>query len=164
METTRENAGQEMHKQITDNLQDLLEKNYDAQKGFTKAMQNAKSENLKHFLMKQAAQRSRFATELTQELRNLDEDPKESGSITGNLHRAWIDIKSSLSGNEDEAVLEECIRGEKASADEYHEKLKKYSFPIQISNVLHRQSSEINETLARVKSLEDLADHDNTVN
>lgn len=160
MKTSKEKADQDIHKEITDNLQDLLEKNYDAQKGFTKAMTNAKNTRLKEFLQKQAAQRSRFATEITQELRNLNEEPKESGSITGDLHRAWIDIKSAVSGNDDEAVLEECIRGEKASADEYQEKLKKYNFPPQVSSVLQKQSSEINATLSRVKRLEDLADVD----
>ena len=158
MKTTKENADQKIHKEMTDNLQDLLEKNYDAEKGFTKAMKNAKNENLKRFLRQQAVQRSRFATELTQELHNLDEEPKESGSVKGDLHRTWIDIKSSVSGNEDEAVLEECIRGEKASAKEYQEKLQKYTFPSQVSTVLQKQSSEINQTLSRVKRMEDLAD------
>ncbi len=158
MKTTKENVEQEIHEEIVDNLQDLLEKNYDAEKGFTKAMKDAKNKNLKHFLMKQAAQRSRFANELTQELRNLNEEPKESGSFTGDLHRAWIDIKSAVTGNEDEAVLEECIRGEKASAEEYKEKLTKYSFPPKIETVLQKQSAEIHQTLSQVKRLEDLAD------
>lgn len=158
MRTTKEEADHKIHDEIVDNLQDLLEKNYDAEKGFTKAMKDAKNENLKQFLKKQAAQRGRFATELTQELRNLNEEPKESGSFTGDLHRTWIDIKSAVVGNEDEAVLEECIRGEKASAEEYEEKLQNYNFPPQISNVLQKQSSEIHQTLSRVKRLEDLAD------
>lgn len=160
MKTTKENADQKIHDDIVDNLQGLLEKNYDAQKGFTKAMKNAKSNNLKHFLQKQAAQRSRFATEITDELRNLNEEPKESGSLAGDLHRAWIDIKTAVSGNEDEAVLEECIRGEKASAEEYNEKLRKSNFPPRISTVLQKQAAEINQTLSRVKRLEDLADMD----
>jgi uncharacterized protein (TIGR02284 family) len=158
MKTTKEKADQDIHNEIVDNIQDLLEKNYDAEKGFTKAMKEAKNTQLKSFLQQQAAQRGRFANELTQEIRNLNEVPKESGSTTGNLHRAWIDIKSSVSGNDDEAVLEECIRGEKASAKEYEEKLKEQNFPSQISNVLRNQASEINATLSKVKTLEDLAD------
>lgn len=160
MKTTKENVEREIHKEVVNNLQDLLEKNYDAEKGFTKAMKDAKNQNLKHFLMKQAAQRDRFATELTQELRNLNEEPRESGSITGDLHRTWIDIKSTVVGNEDEAVLEECIRGEKASAEEYEDKLNKFTFPTQISNILQKQSKEIHQTLSQVKRLEDLADID----
>lgn len=158
MKTTKEYADQEIHKNIVNNLQGLLEKNYDAEKGFKNAMTNAKSPNLKHFLQKQAAQRSRFANELTQELRNLNEEPKDSGSFTGDLHRAWMDIKTAVSGNGDEAVLEECIRGEKASVEEYNEKLEKQNFPPQISSVLQRQAREIEQTLSTVKRLEDLAD------
>ena len=143
---------------MVDNLQELLEKNYDAEKGFTKAMKDAKNNNLKKFLQQQALQRNRFATELDQQIRNLNETPKESGSFTGDLHRTWIDIKSAVAGNTDEAVLEECIRGEKASWNEYEKKLKENNFPPTISNVLQKQASEIHTTLNSVKTLEDLAD------
>jgi len=158
MKTTHEKAKEHNHDKLVDNLQELLEKNYDAEKGFTKAMQDAKNSRLKTFLQQQAVQRSRFTNELTQVIRNLNEEPKESGSFTGNLHRTWIDIKSAVSGNEDEAVLEECIRGEKASWEEYSNKLKNENFPPNISNVIQKQASEIHNTLDRVKSLEDLAD------
>lgn len=158
MKTTKEIADENIHNEITNNLQDLLVKNYDAEKGFTKAMKSVENNDFKQFLKNQAAQRSRFATELTQELRNLNEEPKERGSITGDLHRTWMDIKTAVVGNEDEGVLEECIRGEKASAKEYEEKLQKYNFPPQISSVLQKQSSEIHQTLSQVKRLEDLVD------
>lgn len=158
METTRESANHLNHKEIVNNLQDLLEKNYDAEKGFTKAMKDAKNQNLKRFLQQQAVQRGRFVNELSQEIRNMNAEPKDSGSFTGDLHRTWIDIKSSVAGNTDEAVLEECIRGEKASSKEYEEKLQKESFPPNVSGILQRQASEIQDTLSRVKTLEDLAD------
>ena len=158
MKTTFEKAKEHNHENLVDNLQELLEKNYDANKGFTKAMKDAENPRLKTFLQNQAAQRSRFANELTQEIRTLNEEPKESGSFTGDLHRTWIDIKSAVSGNEDEAVLEECIRGEKASWDEYKDKLNKENFPPNIASVLERQASEIHNTLSKVKTLEDLAD------
>jgi uncharacterized protein (TIGR02284 family) len=161
MKTTREQAREDSHKNLVDNLQGLLEKNYDAEKGFAKAMQNAKNENLKNFLKQQAAQHNRFANELTNELRNLNEQPKESGSTTGDLHRTWIDIKSAVSGNDDEAVLEECIRGEKASVEEYEETLKKNTFPAPIESMLTKQADEIRQTLSKVRNLEDLADDGN---
>lgn len=158
MKTTKEQADQNIHKEIVNNLQDLLEKNYDAEKGFTKAMQDAKNQNLKRFLLQQASQRGRFVNELSHEIINLNEKPKDSGSFTGDLHRTWIDIKSSVAGNTDEAVLEECIRGEKASWKEYEKKLQNKNFPSNISSVLQNQATEIHNTLNRVKTLEDLAD------
>lgn len=158
MKTTHEEAKEHNHEKLVDNLQELLEKNLDAEKGFTKAMKDAENPRLKSFLQQQAVQRGRFTTELSQEIRNLNEEPKDSGSFTGDLHRTWIDIKSALSGNDDEAVLEECIRGEKASWDEYQDKLKEENFPPHISTVIQKQASEIHSTLNRVKTLEDLAD------
>jgi uncharacterized protein (TIGR02284 family) len=158
MKTTHEKAKEHNHEKLVDNLQELLEKNYDAEKGFTKAMKDAENPRLKSFLQQQAAQRARFTNELSQEIRNLNEKPKDSGSFTGDLHRTWIDIKSAVSGNEDEAVLEECIRGEKASWEEYEDKLKNHNFPPNISSLLQNQASEIHTTLNRVKRLEDLAD------
>jgi uncharacterized protein (TIGR02284 family) len=160
METTKEKADQNIHKEVVNSLQALLEKNYDAEKGFTKAMKDAKDQNLKRFLQQQAAQRNRFATELDQQLRKLNETPKESGSFTGDMHRAWIDIKSAVAGNTDEAVLEECIRGEKASWKEYEEQLKNKPFPAPIAGMLQNQASEIHNTLNRVKTLEDLAERE----
>lgn len=159
METTKENADRNIHDEIVNNLQGLLEKNYDAEKGFTKAMQDAKSSNLKGFLQKQAAQRGRFANELTHELRNLNEQPKASGSATGTLHRAWIDIKAAVGGNTDESILEECIRGEKASWDEYSDSLKNVNFPQNIHSVVTKQAEEVKLTLGQVKTLEDIADN-----
>ncbi|MAZ71882.1 MAG: hypothetical protein CMC70_01925 [Flavobacteriaceae bacterium] len=158
MKTTKEKADQDIHENLVNNLQELLEKNYDAQKGFTKAMEDAQNSNLKQYFKHQAAQRSQFANELDQEIRNLNETPKESGSTTGSLHRTWIDIKTSLSGDKDEAVLEECIRGEKASVEEYEKRLKENRFPPQIESTLNNQKGRIQNTLNKVRSLEDLAD------
>jgi hypothetical protein len=76
MQTTREEARKESKENLVDNLQGLLEKNYDAEKGFKNALTNAKDTHLKNFLKTQAVQRHRFATELDKELRILNEKPK----------------------------------------------------------------------------------------
>lgn len=156
MKTTLEEAREETHKETVNVLQNIIEKNYDAEKGYKKAMEDAKNPALKSFLGEQAAQRSRFATTIDQRLRQLGETPKESGSITGSLHRAWINIKSSVAGNDDEAVLEEVIRGEKASVDEYQDVLKNNTLTPDITQELQTQLRDIQSTLNRVKRLEDI--------
>ncbi|GGD93938.1 ferritin-like domain-containing protein [Planktosalinus lacus] len=161
MQTTREEARKESKDNLVDNLQGLLEKNYDAEKGFKSAITNTNNQNLKEYLKTQSVRRNRFATELDKEIRLLNEEPKQSGSTIGSLHRSWIDIKSSVAGNNDEAVLEECIRGEKASEEEYREALNKNNFPPQIENVLNSHLNEIQATLSQVKSLESLVERKN---
>lgn len=157
MKTSLEEAKEQKHKDTVNVLQSIIEKNYDAEKGYKKAMQDAKTPALKSFLKDQALQRSHFATAIDKELRDLGEAPKESGSVTGSLHRAWIDIKSSLSGDHDEAVLEEVIRGEKASVDEYQDIIKNNTLAPKINGVLESQLRDIQGTLSRVKTLEDIA-------
>ncbi|WP_027125560.1 ferritin-like domain-containing protein [Gelidibacter mesophilus] len=157
MKTSLEEAKEQTHKDTVNVLQNILEKNYDAEKGYSKAMQDAKTPALKSFLKQQAVQRSGFANAIDNELRQLNEKPKESGSITGSLHRAWIDIKSSVAGNDDEAVLEEVIRGEKASVEEYEDVMKKHTLAPQVNSILQSQLRDIQSTLNRVKTLEDIA-------
>ncbi len=157
MKTSLEEAREQTHKDTVNVLQGIIEKNYDAEKGYKKAMQDAKNPALKNFLKQQALQRSTFATAIDKELRDLGETPKESGSVTGSLHRAWIDIKSSLAGNDDEAVLEEVIRGEKASVDEYVDAIKDKPLLPKVQSVLQSQLDDIQGTLNRVKTLEDIA-------
>lgn len=156
MKTTAEEARENSHKETVKVLQNILEKNYDAEKGYAKAMEDAKTPTLKAFLKHQAAQRGRFANTIDNRLRQLNEKPKESGSATGTLHRTWIDIKSSLTGNDDEAVLKEVMRGEKASVEEYEDVIKKHSLTPEISQELQTQLQDIQATLNRVKGLEDL--------
>lgn len=156
MKTSLEQAKEKTHKDTVNVLQGILEKNYDAEKGYTKAMKDAKTTALKGFLQQQAAQRSRFATAIDYQLRQLNETPIESGSVTGTLHRAWIDIKSSVAGNDDEAVLEEVIRGEKASVEEYQDVLKNNTLSPTITEELQSQLGDIQSTLNRVKKLEDI--------
>lgn len=157
MKTTEERAAEKIHDEHVSSLQSLLKKNYDAEKSFKKSMEIAESPTLKDFLQKQAAQRSRFATEITDELRNLNEEPKEKGTLSGDIHRGWIDVRTTFSGNKDETVLAECIRGEKASASEYEDQLKKHNFPPRIADVLKKQSNEIQQTLNEIKSLKDIS-------
>lgn len=160
MKTTREEAKEEMHDEVVNNLNELLEKNYDAEKGFKKALEDSKNHGLKNFFKQQAIIRNRFKTEIEKELHDLNAHSKiYEGSTTGVLHRVWIDIKTAMSRHDDEAVLEECIRGEKASVREYEEKLKKTHFPPNIKTLLTSQLMEIKNTISTVRSMEDIADN-----
>lgn len=157
MKTLLEKAKEQTHNDTVNVLQGIVEKNYDAEKGYKKAMQDAKSPALKGFLKQQAVRRSRFANAIDLKLRQLGEAPKDKGSITGQLHRTWMDLKSSVVANDDEAVLKEVIRGEKASVEEYQDLLNKHHLSPDIAQELQSQLSDIKGTLNTVKRLEDIA-------
>ena len=160
METTREAAHKDVHDNTVNQLNQLLEKSYDAEKGYKNAIENVESGRLKSFFMARAAERSVFTTELHNELHKLNEEPSTTGSVSGAIHRTWMDIKSSWTSENEESILEECIRGEKASVEDYKEALKENTLLAEVTPVIAQQLSKIEHTLNEVKSLEDLEDND----
>ncbi|HKJ48817.1 MAG TPA: PA2169 family four-helix-bundle protein [Christiangramia sp.] len=160
MKTTREEAREASHKNLVNILTELLEKNYDAEKGYKKALEHTRNPDLKNFLKDQAVRRNHFATEIDKHIHMLNEHPKDStkGSTLGSIHRFWIDVKSSWSKKNDESMLEECLRGEKASLKDYEEKLEKNILNPEIKTMLEEHRDKIKKTLRQIKILEDLED------
>lgn len=156
MRTTREKAREDLHDERVDRLQDLLKKNYDAEAGYKKAMQSVESDNLVTFLKRRAAQRGQFTNELNQEILNLNAIPVDSGSTAAGLHRAWMDVKKFITTRDNEAILEECIRGEKASIKEYEKTLAEQSFLPRTKGLLTRQLNDIRSSLKEVEELEEV--------
>lgn len=154
MKTTREEFKQKSHKVLVNNLQELLKKNYDAEKGYKQALEDADDERLREFLKKKALQRNRFATELDLQLRELNAVPTDVGSVAAELHRSWMDLKAILSTHRDESLLEECMRGEKFSKKEYQEKLSNHRFPPAVLGILQNQLVDISETINEIEVLQ----------
>ncbi len=141
-------------KEISGKLNSLLEKNYDAEKGYKKAAEHVKNERLKKFFTERAKERYDFGHELKSEIQNFGEKPDKGTSLKADAHRSWINFKSSLTGDKDEAVLEEAVRGEKAAVDEYEEVLKSPDIPASTGNILMKQKNAIVASLNEVKTLE----------
>lgn len=137
-------------------LNELLEKNYDAEKGYKKAAENAKHIGLKDYFNNKSQERYDFGHQLKTELKNFGQEPDKGGSVTGAAHRTWMEVKSWFSADEDEAMLEEAIRGEKASVAEYRDVLNDTALPESTQQVLESQKNTIEQSLFKIKRLEDL--------
>ncbi|PYX37244.1 MAG: hypothetical protein DMG75_07685, partial [Acidobacteria bacterium] len=80
-------------------LETLIETCRDGEKGYKDAAEHVKRPDLKAFFAEQSVERGRFARELEAELARLGKPgKKESGSVAGAMHRAWIDTKANLGG------------------------------------------------------------------
>jgi len=140
-------------------VEGILEKLIDAEKGFQSASENAKGANLKRYFADKSRQRGSFVAELELELSKLPQtEVTSNGSITADLHRSWMDLKATLSVDNDEAMLEESIRGEKAAFKEFEEVLDAEYLSLEMRNLLSKQYSIIKNDLETIKSLEDLQD------
>jgi len=143
---------------ISKKLNELLENNYDAEKGFKVAVEHVKNPAVHRFLNDKVQQRYAFVQELKNEIQEYGQLPEKGGSIKGNFHRTWMELTASLSDNETERILEEIERGEKSSLEEYNTILsdQEVTLPPSTRNLLTRQRDAIQAALNTARVYEEL--------
>jgi|SRR5690606_5430578 len=146
----------EFTEKISNKLNELLVKNYDAEKGYLNAVDNVDSPRLKMFFKRRASERSEFAKDLRTEIYRYGEEPESSGSINGDLHRNWMALKALFSTNNEEAILEEAIKGEEANLKEYESVLKDRNLPPSVDSLLIKQKNAIQAAINSEKVYEEL--------
>lgn len=142
--------------EISKKLNELLIKNYDAEKGYLNAVDNVENERLKMFFKRRASERSTFAKELRTEILRYGEIPVDSGSFKGTMHRNWMSLKSTFSPNNEDAILEEAIRGEEASLKEYDNLINEKNLPPSIDELILRHRNAIQAAINTEKVHEEL--------
>jgi len=135
-------------------LNNLIETCKDGQNGFQEAAEGVENSNLKTVFYEYSQQRAQYAGELQALVRDLGGDPENSGSAAAALHRGWIDIKSVVTGKDDNAILNECERGEDVAKKQYQNALDA-NLPSNVLSVVQKQAQGVKEAHDRVKSLRD---------
>ncbi|PWB33711.1 aldehyde dehydrogenase [Pseudomonas sp. SDI] len=106
-------------------LNELIEFSKDGEKGFNASADDVKNPQLKSYFVQRAGECSMAASALQQQVRALGGDPESSSSVSGDLHRGWVNLKSMLTGKDEEAVLNEVERGEDHALKAYKDALEK---------------------------------------
>ena len=134
-------------------LNELIQTCKDGAEGFQHAAEGVQDPDLRTLFTRYSEQRRQFTAELQTEVRRLGGDPDKTGSVSGALHRGWIDIKSAVTGKDDAAIISEAERGEDVAVKTYEDALKK-SLPADLESIIRRQYSEVKSVHDRVRSLE----------
>lgn len=139
-------------------INDLIEINNDRVAGFTKAIADIKDENidLKELFQGFADQSRKNGQELAAIVGSASE--VETGtSVSGTLHRAWIDVKSLFGGSDRASILSEAERGEDAIKKAYKDALNDSNLPSNAVSVVSSQAAKINAAHDKIKALRDIA-------
>ena len=136
-------------------INDLIETCRDGQNGFATAAKDAKDAELMRVFTHYSTQRADYIRELQMRVRELGGDPDKRGSVSGTLHRGWIDLKTALTKNEPHAVLAECERGEDAAKDNYRDALQSAELDTETRAIVQRQAAGVQESHDRIKQLRD---------
>ena len=143
---------------IIDVLNGLIEISRDGAKGFRTCAEDTDDAALKPYFENRAQSCENAIRELSAEVRRYGGDPDTGGTVTGTLHRAWVDLKTALTSRNSLEVLEECERGEAAAVIAYENALRE-ELPGNLRALLDLQCDGAKRNHDRVRQLRDTARH-----
>jgi uncharacterized protein (TIGR02284 family) len=135
-------------------LNDLIEKCKDGEYGFRASAEQVKAPELRQLLANRADDCALGATELAAHVAQLGGEPDTGGSVSGAMHRGWVSVKVALSSYSDQAVLEECERGEDSAIVAYMKALKD-PLPDAVRLVVDRQYLGVKRNHDIIRDLRD---------
>lgn len=137
-----------------DRLNELIAIAADGREGFLSAAQKIEDDILKNLFQNCSEERAAYVTQLQQEVIALNGKPKDSkGDTKGLLHRTWLNIKSSITGKNRNAILQECLNGEKSARDTYKKILEQDYITGSTRDLLNFQLAGIEKVRKEIKSL-----------
>ena len=146
----------ESTKKLAGVLNSLVRINNDRQDGYQLAARETTDSDLKNLFAQFASDSAKFRDELIKEVNKLGEEEAKDTTVSGKMYRAWMDIKSALTGRDRHAILSSCEFGEDAALEAYDDSLKAdVMIPSDVRELIHLQRLEIRKAHDRIKAMRD---------
>ncbi len=141
-----------LDQKLISSLQHLVTIGVDGEEGYTKAAEMVSSKNLLTEFEQAATSRNIQAEAIRNYLsENGVPKPEHEGDFAGALHRAWLDIKGTLSNRSDNVVVSSCIGGDKSAIDAYQDILKEDNLPQDLRKLLNDHLETIQSDLKNLE-------------
>jgi uncharacterized protein (TIGR02284 family) len=105
-------------------LNSLIETTLDSADGYAEAAKDAKSQPLIALFRERSAERRQVAAALQNRVRQLGGEPGEDGTVLASAHRMFVNLRTSLTSNDNKAVVDEVERGEDHIKAKFEDALK----------------------------------------
>lgn len=132
-------------------LNNLLEDNYDAKRGYQTAAEQVDDPALKGLFMSLSSQRDNFKKSIREETHSLGGEPVPLGTVSGSIQEAFSSPNLLLTLNTIEQTLEGCLQLEIKHLALYEQMLNGNDFEVSTRNLLIGQRENIKLTLADLK-------------
>ena len=93
-------------------LNSLIATTLDSVQGYEEAAKDAEGGRFGSLFLARANERRQVASNLQSEVRRLGGEPSEGGTALGGAHRVFVNLKSLVTGQDDQAIVNEVERGE----------------------------------------------------
>ena len=110
-------------------LNSLIETTLDSANGYREAADNIDMAQCKSLFQERASRRMELARQLQAEVRSSGGEPTTEQSTLGMMHNKFVDLKNSVTGGSDKAVVDEVERGEDVIKAKYEHALRDDDLP-----------------------------------
>ncbi len=139
-------------------LNDLIKINNDRIEGYETAIDETKDsdEDLRASFKKMISQSRDYAAELRMHAHpDGKEVPKGETTIAGKVYRAWMDVKTTVSGNSRASILSVCERGEDAAQNHYESALDTEDIDSTVRSILQKQKAALKKAHDEIRNWRD---------
>ncbi len=150
----------------TEKAQDVLEAlsklNFDRTKGYQNAKEDTQDADLLALFSFYEQQSTKFKSDLNAEIIKYGGEVPDDQSFLSDIHQAWMDLKSAVTGKDRDSVLSSCEFGEQTIVKGYEEALEYDSndtrLPDALESVVRKQLEELRAAKSRIAKLHAKAD------
>lgn len=100
------------HSDEISTLNTLIATTTDSINGYENSAEEVRNARFQEIFRQRATDRQRVVSKLRDEVRRLGGEPEEGGSFLGKAHQRFEDLKSAITGGDDQAIINEVERGE----------------------------------------------------
>ncbi|MBO0935160.1 PA2169 family four-helix-bundle protein [Fibrella sp. HMF5335] len=143
---------------IVDDLNELVKINNDRIQGYLKAVEDTEDSQLDHLFNEMIVQSQNFRSQLADHIVRIDGtavSDTTSTDVGSKIHRAWIDIKSAVTGKDRDTVLSSVTFGENAAVEAYESAIENDKLPAYIKEDLTKQLSELKAAREKMDALKE---------
>jgi len=153
----------ESNKSIIETLNDLVQINNDRIKGFENAIKELSEKNdelydrtdLVNVFNNKILESRQLKSTLVQEIQVLGGEAETDSTVSGAIHRTWLEVKAAFTGHSEKSILEECEFGEDAIKKAYQTAIDDEDTPAYIRDILNDQKMIIDQSHDEIKALRD---------
>jgi uncharacterized protein (TIGR02284 family) len=129
----------------SDQLNTLIKYLHDSRNGYKAAADEIKDPLYKAWFTRLNNTRDQMLKTLQNCVQLAGEEPREHGSVTGALHRVFLDLKTLIAKDERQAIFEEVKRGEESLIKHYQEVLADNKLPADLRSKVENQLKDIQD-------------------
>lgn len=149
----------ESKEELVDVLNDLIKINNDRIVGYENAVKDSKTTDadLNGIFNEMADQSRKFVTQLVEEVGRLGGEAATDTTVSGKVHRVWMDLKSAITGKDRESILGSCEYGEDVAQRAYEAALESDAYmSTEVRQLITNQKSDLKTSHDLIKKYRDL--------